>query len=138
MLEKVQENMGKAPDKASADSGFCSEDNLKSESLKEVDLYISLDKEKHSNWNSEGQALKSEAPIWTEAMRQKLKTEAGRAIYKMRKAIVEPVFGQIKESRGIRRFSFRGLENVTCEWALICMTHNLLKLFRRKTVACNA
>ena len=55
---------------------------------------------------------------------------AGRAIYKMRKAIVEPIFGQIKEARGFRRFSFRGLERVSLEWDLICLTHNLLKLFR--------
>ena len=48
----------------------------------------------------------------------------------MRKAIVEPVFGQIKEERGFRRFSFRGLANVVAEWDLICLTHNILKLFR--------
>ena len=47
-----------------------------------------------------------------------------------KKAIVEPVFGQIKEARRSRRFSFRGLEKVTAEWDLICLTHNLLKLFR--------
>lgn len=138
MVEKVKENMGKAPEKASADSGFYSENNLKSESLKDVDLYISPDKEKHSRQNSEECALIPEVPGWAEAMRQKLKTEAGRAIYKMRKAIVEPVFGQIKESRGIRRFSFRGIEKVTYEWALICMTHNLLKLFRWRVVPANA
>jgi hypothetical protein len=62
-------------------------------------------------------------------MRMKLKSVAGRAIYKMRKAIVEPVFGQIKERRGFRRFSFRGLANVSAEWKLIALTHNLLKLF---------
>ena len=65
-----------------------------------------------------------------ERMRQKLKTEAGRAIYKMRKAIVEPVFGQSKEWRGVRRFGLRGLEKVSAEWKLICLTHNLSKLFR--------
>ena len=48
----------------------------------------------------------------------------------MRKAIVEPVFGQIKEWRGFRRFSLRGLDNVRGEWKLVCLTHNLLKLFR--------
>ncbi len=48
----------------------------------------------------------------------------------MRKAIVEPVFGQIKEGRGFRRFSFRGLAQVAAEWTFICLTHNLLKLFR--------
>jgi hypothetical protein len=63
-------------------------------------------------------------------MRHKLKTQEGRDFYKMRKAIVEPVFGQIKEPRGFRRFSFRGLQAVSMEWDLICLTHNLLKLFR--------
>ena len=65
-----------------------------------------------------------------EAMRHKLRTEAGPAVYKMRKAIVEPVFGQIKEQRGFRRFSLRGKENVSREWKLVCATSNLLKLFR--------
>ena len=54
---------------------------------------------------------------------------AGRSIYKMRKAIVEPVFGQIKERRGFRRFSLRGLENVRHEWKMVCLASNLLKLF---------
>ena len=60
----------------------------------------------------------------------KLRTEAGRAVYKMRKAIVEPVFGQIKEQRGFRRFSLRGKQNVLREWRLVCAASNLLKLFR--------
>jgi Transposase DDE domain len=68
-----------------------------------------------------------------EQMRHKLNTPEGQAIYKMRKAIVEPVFGQIKEGRGFRRFSFRGLAQVGAEWTLICLTHNLLKLFRGRT-----
>ena len=63
-------------------------------------------------------------------MREKLRTPMGNAIYKMRKAIVEPVFGQIKQVRGFRQFSFRGLSKVTAEWDLISLTHNLLKLFR--------
>jgi hypothetical protein len=62
-------------------------------------------------------------------MREKLATPAGRAVYALRKTIVEPVFGQIKEVRGFRRFSFRGAPKVTAEWGLICLTHNLLKLF---------
>ena len=63
-------------------------------------------------------------------MRRKLRTPAGRAIYARRKAIVEPVFGQIKETRGFRRFLLRGFAKVEAEWSLICLTHNLLKLFR--------
>ncbi len=63
-------------------------------------------------------------------MKQKLDSDAGRELYRMRKAIVEPVFGQIKEWRGFRHFSFRGLHKVRAEWTLVCLTHNLLKLFR--------
>ena len=59
-----------------------------------------------------------------------LSTLEGRAVYKMRKAVAEPVFGQIKEARGFRKFRLRGLEKVQAEWKLICATHNLLKLFR--------
>ena len=68
-------------------------------------------------------------------MKQKLQSEAGRAVYKMRKAIVEPVFGQIKECRHFRRFSLRGLENVQAEWTLVCLTHNLLKLYRSRSLS---
>ena len=63
-------------------------------------------------------------------MRAKLQSAAGQAVYALRKAIVEPVFGQIKDGRGFRQFSFRGLAKVQAEWLLICLTHSLLKLFR--------
>jgi hypothetical protein len=63
-------------------------------------------------------------------MARKLETKKGKDVYRMRKAIVEPVFGQIKEVRGIRSLMRRGLKAAQQEWALICATHNLLKLFR--------
>jgi IS5 family transposase len=63
-------------------------------------------------------------------MKRKLQTRAGRAIYATRKTIVEPVFGQIKQARGFRRFRLRGLAKVRGEWALLCLTHNILKLHR--------
>ncbi len=63
-------------------------------------------------------------------MREKVRTKDGQALYKMRKAIVEPVLGQTKERRGFRRFALRGLSKVRSEWDLICLTHNVLKLFR--------
>ena len=66
-------------------------------------------------------------------MREMLLSSVGKMLYTMRKATVEPVFGQIKEVRGLRRFRFRGLRRVECEWKLICATHNLLKLFRYRT-----
>jgi DDE family transposase len=71
-------------------------------------------------------------------MRELLLTPMGKALYLLRKATVEPVFGPIKEARSLRRFRFRGLRRVTCEWKLICATHNLLKLFRYGTTLARA
>jgi hypothetical protein len=65
-----------------------------------------------------------------ERMKRKLQTQVGRRIYAMRKAIAEPVFGQIKQVRGFRQFLLRGVEKVQMEWALVCLTHNVLKLHR--------
>jgi len=63
-------------------------------------------------------------------MRRKLQSAVGRETYRRRKAVVEPVFGQVKEARGFRRFLLRGLSSVQGEWSLVCTGHNLLKLFR--------
>jgi transposase len=130
MLEQVERNLGRLPDKASADSGYYSDENVTDADLEEVDLYIPPGRQKHGQTPEEtsGPAPSDASPI--DEMRHKLKTPDGRAVYKMRKAIVEPVFGQIKEARGFRRFSFRGLWAVKMEWNLVCLTHNLLKLFR--------
>src|SRR5262244_2060754 len=65
-----------------------------------------------------------------ERMAAKVRTPEGRAVYARRKVIVEPVFGQIKEGRGFRRFLLRGLDNIRGEWRLVCVTHNLLKIWR--------
>ena len=65
-----------------------------------------------------------------ERMAAKVRTPAGRALYARRKVIVEPVFGQIKEARGFRRFLLRGLAKIRGEWRLVCLTHNLLKIWR--------
>src|SRR5436309_3187549 len=65
-----------------------------------------------------------------ERMAAKVRTPEGRAVYAKRKVIVEPVFGQIKEGRGFRRFLLRGLDYIRGEWRLVCVTHNLLKIWR--------
>jgi hypothetical protein len=65
-----------------------------------------------------------------ERMAAKVRTPEGRALYARRKVIVEPVFGQIKEARGFRRFLLRGLKKIRGEWCLVCLTHNVLKLWR--------
>ena len=133
MLKEVEHNVGTMPEKGSADVGYFSEANLTDESLKGIDLYVPCERHKHAEAVLEvGSAPGAEATV-IEQMKHKLKTVEGQAVYRMRKAIVEPVFGQIKEVRGFRRFSFRGKEKVAAEWLLICLTHNLLKLFRAKT-----
>ena len=63
-------------------------------------------------------------------MRIRLRRGGWRSRYRLRKQTVEPIFGQIKEARGFRRFLLRGLEKVETEWALLCTAHNLLKLAR--------
>jgi len=104
--------------------------NVTDQTVKGVDMYVATGRDKHGDAAepSSDPPLAEASP--KEAMRSKLRTEAGRAVYKMRKAIVEPVFGQIKEQRGFRRFSLRGKENVSSEWKLVCAVSNLLKLFR--------
>jgi len=64
-------------------------------------------------------------------MQRCLRTQRGRRLYARRKAIVEPVFGLIKRARGFRQFLLRGLAKVQGEWALMCLTQNLLTLYRR-------
>jgi len=100
------------------------------ESVKDVDLYVATGRDKHGVAVETSSDPRPLGALPKDAMREKLRTEAGRTVYKMRKAIVEPVFGQIKEQRGFRRFSLRGKENVSCEWKLVCAVSNLLKLFR--------
>ena len=128
MLGQVKQNMGRKPEAASADAGYWSEVNATAESVAGIDLHIATGRDKHGEINTAGEPPPDQATA-KETMRQKLSTEAGRSIYKMRKAIVEPVFGQIKEARGFRRFSLRGLDNVRREWKLVCLASNLLKLF---------
>ena len=135
VLAEVKTNVGRLPEKVTADAGYFSTTAVTSEVISTVDLYVTPDRGQKTEQVEE---LCTESPPpseldqdVSERMREKLRTESGRAVYKQRKMIVEPVFGQVKEVRGFRRFSFRGLQKNQAEWSLICLTHNLLKLFRR-------
>jgi len=132
MLERVEQNTGVRPEAASADSGYWSEAQVSDERVQGIDLHVATGRQKQGQENNSPSKPPQipEKNSSLQQMKEKLKTEAGRAVYRMRKAIVEPVFGQIKERRGFRRFSFRGAAKVRAEWDLICLTHNLLKLFR--------
>lgn len=130
MLQQVEANLDQKPTQASADAGYFSATHVTDTTLQGIDLYVPPDRQTHGAPAPavEGPAP-PDAPVIAQ-MRHKLQMAAGQAVYALRKTIVEPVFGQIKEGRGFRRFSFRGQAKVTAEWLLICLTHNLLKLFR--------
>src|SRR5437867_806576 len=134
MLEQVEQNTGAKPVAASADAGYSSTEQITDKRVEGIDLYVANERNKHgaSSESADAKIEPTEDASVLEQMKQKLQSEAGQALYKMRKAIVEPVFGQIKECRGFRRFSLRGLENVRAEWKLVCLTHNFLKLFRSR------
>jgi transposase len=127
MVERVVQTLDQAPTVLTADAGYFSEANLTAPAVSAVDVYVPPDRMKHRA-ASPDTPPRVRSPIAV-AMREKLAHPAGHEIYRYRKMIVEPVFGQIKEIRGFRRFSFRGASKVAAEWGLICLTHNLLKLF---------
>jgi len=136
MVEVIQQQSGQRPEEILADSGYCSEKNL--EALESADQpeqeiigYIATERVKHGEYKEpcpQGPLPKGATRV--DRMRRKLKTKVGKAVYAARKAIVEPVFGQIKQARGFRQFLLRGIQKVRGEWSLVCLTHNILKLHR--------
>jgi transposase len=128
LLQQVEANLDQKPTQASADSGYFSEAAVTAEACVGIDLHVAPDRQKHGE--APAPPPRPDEGTVSGAMCAKLQTAAGHAVYALRKTIVEPVFGQIKAGRGFRRFSFRGLGKVQAEWQIICLTHNLLKLFR--------
>jgi transposase len=113
------------------DSGYFSAQAVAGLEALDFDPYIATERQKHHG--SVATAAATPVPAGAtaqEQMRAKLRTARGRAVYGLRKGVVEPVFGQIKGARGFRRFSLRGLAKIKAEWRLVCLTHNLLKLWR--------
>jgi len=132
LAEDIKNNTeGAKPGKISADSGYFSEANLDYLEAEGIEGFIATGRQKHGDIPATaGRGRIPKDATKQERMSRKLRTKKGRETYSKRKYIVEPVFGQIKEARGFRRFLLRGLENVSAEWDMICLTHNLLKLFR--------
>lgn len=126
MLGRVKKNTGRMPGCLTADAGYMSEEGAAHCEKHHVNAYIAPSKQRHGQRDGEP-ALEGESQAWAD-MRAKLASEEGKRIYSRRKVIVEPVFGQIKEARGFRRFSLRGLPKVRGEWTLVSLVHNLLKL----------
>src|SRR6266496_6290111 len=112
---------------ATLDNGYYSERAAQALEDLGFDPYIATGRQRHHGSEAEVNAPPTTAK---ERMAAKVRTSAGKALYARRKVIVEPVFGQIKEARGFRRFLLRGLEKIRGEWRLVCLGHNLLKLWR--------
>jgi len=117
----------------SMDNGYFSEQAVTAVEAEGFDPHIAVGRQKHNQpQGAEVEGSPLETATAQEKMAHKLRTPAGRACYAKRKQIVEPVFGQIKQARGFRQFLLRGLRKVRAEWRLICLTHNLLKIWRHQ------
>jgi Transposase DDE domain len=156
MTDAIETNLGRKPEQVSADAGYCSEANLEALENRAIDGYVATGRARDavagnvkdkdddapqapepvaaSQPEAEPQSASTSKPqaepkpTRVEAMRAKIKAGGHASPYRLRKQLPEPVFGQIKQARGFRQFLLRGFENVRAEWAIICTTHNLLKL----------
>ena len=131
MVAAVEHQSGQMPKELLADSGYCSERNLEHLEHKPMDVYIATGRQKHGYKHEPcKRGPLPQGATQVDKMRRKLQTKTGAAVYAARKSIVEPVFGQIKRARGFRQFLLRGIKKVRGEWALVCATHNILKMYR--------
>jgi transposase len=146
MIDAVEKNLGRKPEQASADSGYCSEANLEALESRHIDGYVATGRAKDAAKDEVAvEAIDvcaatnlpqpAKPPTRVEAMRAKIKAGGHSSPYRLRKQLPEPVFGQIKQARGFRQFLMRGLEKVKAEWALICTVHNILKLAQGRSLS---
>jgi transposase len=132
VLASVKQNLGQLPARVSADAGYFSTAAVTAAALKTVAVHVPPNEREPEAWEYEG-PLPAEATV-QERMWHKLKSKDGAAVYNQRKAIVEPVFAYLKHVRGFRQFLLRGRQRVEAEWLLMCLTHNILKMFRATQV----
>jgi hypothetical protein len=127
LLADVRTVLGANPEEVSADAGYCDEQNLQHLARRRINAYIAPGRARHGEKHAAGSRRWPKGSRKA-AMATKLKRAGRRSRYRLRKQIVEPVFGQIKQARGFRQFLLRGLNKVRGEWAMVCTVHNLLKL----------
>ncbi len=131
LLAQVEANTGRRPKRASLDAGYFSADTVQTVSEWGIEVFMPPDRQPHGAPSPPAPRGRIPAGLSVaDRMRRTLRTKRGRAIYARRKAVVEPVFGQMKQARGFRQFLLRGVEQVKAEWVLICIGHNLLKLWK--------
>jgi transposase len=127
LLDSIKANLKRNPDEASADAGYCSAANLRTLSRRRIRGYIATGRQKHGSKSATTKRPATPGSLLAR-MTTRLRRAGHRSRYRLRKQVVEPVFGQIKQARGFRQFLLRGLEKVKAEWAMICTAHNLRKL----------
>jgi transposase len=126
LVDQITANTQARPEQVSADAGYCSQDNLAALETRRIDAHIATGRHQHGAAAPEGRPCPPGGRV--AAMAAKLSAAGREGPYRLRKQVVEPVFGQIKQARGFRQFLRRGLAAVQSEWSLICTVHNLLKL----------
>lgn len=119
MFLQVRDNTGWNPAYGSADTGYFNSCQMEDPRLKGIEFFVPP----KPVGKKEGFDTKSQA------MRDKMDTELGQRLSIVRKSVVEPVFGAIKNARGFKRLMMRGKKMVTAEWLTWCTAHNLLKLY---------
>jgi transposase len=135
MVELIEQQSGQRPEAVLADNGYCSEQNLEhlesaEQPERRIEGFIATGKQKHGEHRLPAKrGPLPQGATKVDRMKRKLQTKVGKAVYAARKCVVEPVFGQIKQARGFRQFLLRGKEKVKGEWALLCLTHNVLRLY---------
>ena len=132
LVEEVEQRCGRRPRRVLADAGFFASENLRPLQGRGIDAYVP-----DSNLAralNRGEPLRDGPDAHTDphllAMRQKLRSQAGHRIYQQRKALVEPVFGVLKQQRGMRQFRTRGLPKVGGEFTLSCLAYHLTRLYK--------
>lgn len=130
-LDAVPSELG-APEAAAMDNGYFSEGNVRACEERDIEPYIATGREPHHrSWKDYFAELPAPPPedaSPTVKMAYRLRTEIGKAIYRLRKCTAEPVIGIIKEVLGFRQFSLRGLTAAAGEWCLVCLAFNLKRL----------
>ena len=132
LVDQIKTNLGRKAREVSGDTGFATEANLAEMAQRRVSAFLSPGRIRHGDTDPTAGRVLKRKPLM-QAMADRLCRAGRRSRYRLRKQVVEPVFGQIKQARGFRQFLLRGLQNVRAEWAMLCTAHNLLKLYPAPT-----
>ena len=129
LMDDIIAQLGQPPGQVSGDTGFASEANLNAMDARGIDPYLCPGRMRHGSTDPEGARTLKRTPRM-QKMAETIRSAGREGPYRLRKQVVEPVFGQIKHARGFRQFLLRGLHNVRGEWAMLCTAHNLNKLHK--------